>query len=459
MEDTIVESLKLGLKYTWIEWLLAIIGIIVIVFFLVNIFINKSDVSLAWRNVLRNKRRSTITLLAVIFAFTGNILLGSYFLSMFYGLRESTIRSQTGHLQILKKGFVKFGTSSPGEYLIEDSDEIIAEINKGDQLHNVVDLYMKEVRFNGIISSASGDRSLNFIGRGVDVEQDKILAVFDSYVEGVALKEDKPFDIILGKGLAEQLKVKSGESVTLLSSLFDGGINVLDGTVGGIIQMFSKEYSNVVVKTSLSYAQDMVGSDGVNKIIFLLHDTSDTLLAKQHIQKIITNHPEWGVEIYDWQELVEFYGQVHNLFSNIYVIVSSLLFGLVIFLVVNTMTMSIFERFSEFGTLRSIGVKKSKLVALVVIEGIILGILGIAVGMFITWGLGEMITSLEIIVSAPPGQTRGYPLNLQLKFWQSSYWDLIMISCLSIIGITALAALFPAIKAAKLKIIDAIHTV
>lgn len=453
--------MKLELNTNIIAIALAVAGVALCIYLIYKVIFLRNDVRISWRNVLRNKRRNIITLGAVAFALTGNILLGNYFLSQFYGLRESVIRSETGHLQILKKGYLTYGSSAPGEYVVEDPDKIIARINAHTQLHELVTTMTKEIRFNGIVTSQKNDRSLNYIARGVEVKQDRVLSTYDTYTDGSPLSDRHPYSIVLGKGLAAQLEVKSGDEVTLLSSLFDGGLNVMDGTVQGIVRAFSEEYGKVIVKTSLEYAQEMVGSDqGANKIVILIDDTKNTLIAKDMVQEILSSNPEWqDLQVYDWLELADFYSQVHTLYNNIYAIVSGLLFGLIIFLVVNTMTMNIYERFNEFGTVRSIGLKKRQLVDMVLTEGIILGLIGTFIGILITIGIGEVVDRLDITYAAPPGQSADLPLELAIYPSVSGYVKLAIMSILSIIGLTALATLFPGIKAAKLKIIDAIHTV
>ena len=451
--------MKLELEYIFIVKILSIVGILGCLYLVLKWIMARNEVKLSWRNILRNKRRSFITLIAISFGLTGNILLGNYFLDMFYGLRESTIRSQTGHLQILKEGFITYGASSPGEYLIEERAEILQEIQAHEGLNQLVAEVMSEVRFNGILTALADDKSINYIARGVEPEKDKQIAAYDAYIDGSPLNERHPHGIVLGEGLALQLGVAQGDEVTLLGSLFDGGINILDGSIRGVLRPFSKDYGNVIVKTSLEFAQEMVGSDGVNMIIILLDDTKNTLIAKEMVQEIIADHPDWQMEVYDWQELVEFYGQVHTLFNNIYTIVNTLLFGLIIFLVVNTMTMNIYERFSEFGTLRSIGVKRFQLIEMVLLEGIMLGILGTIIGLGLSIGISEFISSLNITLPPPPGQSTPLPLDLAINLSVSGFLRLVYFSITAIIGITGLAAFFPARKAAKLKIIDAIHTV
>lgn len=449
--------MNLGLKFTLIQWILACGGIISLLFFIVAWIKNSSDVSFAWRNTLRNKRRSALTLTAVAVAFAGNILLGNYFLGMFFGLRETTIRSETGHLQILKKDFLEYGMSSPTSYIIENVDEILAEIEKNEDLSGKINLIMKEVNYNGILSSRETQNSLSFLGRGVEISKDAKFSHYDSYISGLPLDEEAPYGIILGEGLAKQLKTKVDEEVTLLGTTIDGGLNVLDGTVHGIIRVFSKAYSNVVLKSSLEYAQEMIGSNGVNKIVFLLEKTNDTEYVRSVLNKIISTHPEWGVNVHSWVELTDYYTKVHTLFTNVFIVVSTMLFFLIIFLVANTMTMSIFERISEFGTLRSIGAKRLKLITIILLEGIIMGVLGVILGFVLTLIIGEIVQILQIEVPAPPGQSIGYPLSLKIIFGAFEYVSLVLISVVAIIGITVASSLYPAIKSSKLKIIDALR--
>lgn len=453
MEDNI----KLGLEYTPFVWTLVVFGVFVIIYLIYSMIKHPKDVNISLRNVLRNKRRSLLTLSAVIFAFAGSVLLGNYFLDMFVGLRESTIRSQTGHIQIQKNGYKTYGGSAPTEYLITNYEEILQKIYADPELKSLIKLDMKELTYNGVLSSSSGERSLAYLGRGVDSKQDKIIAVFDTYISGSSLQEDKFEGIVLGEGLANQLQVQDEDIVTVLGTTSDGGINVLDAEIIGVVKPFSSSYGNVLLKSNLSFAQEMIASDGINKLTFLLYDTYDTSLVKAKLHSILSAHPEWDAVVYDWYDLEEFYSQVYNMFTTIFIVVSSLLFALVLFLVLNTMTMSIFERFSEFGTLRSIGLKRKKLISLVFLEGAILGIIGTVLGVVVTWILGILITLLHIELPPPPGSSKGYPLSLVLQFNEQGYITLIVVSLLSIIGITALSSLFPAMRASKLKIIDALR--
>ena len=452
--NAINENVELGLQYIFIQWVMFVVGIIGILFVLYFVIFKHSQFSLSVRNVFRNKRRSLITLLAVTAAVSGNILVGTYFLQMFLGLRESTIRSQTGHLQYMKTDYYEKGASAPTEYLIENADEIVDILKANKDFMQYVDIITTQARFNGLITA--GDKSISFIGNAVESDKDASFASIDVYVDGSPLDVDTPYEIVIGEGVATQLGVTVEDSVVLLSSISGGGLNALDATVRGIIRPFAKEYSDVVVKTDLQFAKEILYSQGANKILVLLNDTKDTDVARTIMANIMKQHPEWDVKLYDWYDLQDFYRQVVTFFSSIFTVVSALLFFLVIFLVLNTMTMSVFERFNEFGTLRSIGVKKRQLVNMVVIEGVILGFIGAIVGIVVAQVVGSLITQMDFEVTAPPGQSQGYPLILT-PLYDFATVKLIIISCLASIGMAFISSLFPALKGAKLKIVDALR--
>ena len=90
---------------------------------------------LALRNVFRNRRRSAITLLVIVFGAVGLILFGGYKAITFRGLRESTIRDRLGHLQIYKRGFERAEAKKPLEYGLDDVAQLRRAI-ESDRAHD-----------------------------------------------------------------------------------------------------------------------------------------------------------------------------------------------------------------------------------------------------------------------------------------------------------------------------------
>ncbi len=448
--------MKLGLDYIKVQWFMSVIGLGVLVFLLIMIIKDVSKVKLAIRNVFRNKRRSIITVIAIIGAVSGTIVVGTYFLNMFVGLRETSIYSRTGHLQYMKKGYYEKGSAIPTEYLIDNSKEIIESLRSNEELMQHVSLMTVQSQFSGLISN--GDKTLNFIATAVESEKDKLFAVSDLYEEGRSLSEKKPYEIVIGSGLAKQLSISTGNVTTILTTMRDGGINVLDATIRGIVRPFSKDYGDVIIKTDIQFAQELLFTQGVNKIIILLNATENTEKAEAIMRTVLSQHPEWGLELFNWYDLQDFYKQVVDLFSGIFVVISTMFFILILFLILNTMSMSVFERFGEFGTLRAIGMKRRSLVGMVLIEGTILGLLGVILGIIISFLIGYIVALLKVEMSPPPGGSTGYPLNL-IPYINFEGMKLFVVSSLSAIGISFVSTLFPSLWAARQKIIDCLRFV
>ncbi len=447
----------LGLRVTFIHYFLMALGVAAILFFLVRYLVNKTENGLALRNVVANTRRTIITLLAIGCAVAANIALGSYFLFMFFGLRETTIRSQTGHVQIMREGYFEEGSSSPTDYLILNHEEIEAAILADSAVAEKITFVTSEINFNGIVTGPTGEKSLGYLGKAVEPIEDQLFAVWDVYAEGEPLNEDVFAQVALGKGLAKQLGVTIDDYVTVLAVTQGGGFDVLDAQVGGILDTFAREYGNVLLKTNQEFGQEILATQGVNKLIVLLDDTVDTDFVYERVKTVVAEHPEWGVKVYGWFDITEFYHQVRSFISNIYIVVSTILFLLIIFLILNTVTMSVFERFSEFGTLRSIGLKRKNLVTLVLIEGVYLGFIGSVLGVVIAYVVGQALYGRGIQLPSPPGFTRPIELDLRLRF-DYNYIFLVVSTALSCVGTALVSSWLPARRASKLQIVDSLRT-
>ncbi len=125
---------------------------------------------LALRNIFRNKRRTIITFLAIISGMVGLIVFGGFVEYSFWGLRESTIRSQLGHIQVYKKGYSEKGIANPSEYLIDDFQKLEELFYK----IPYVELVTARLSFSGLIST--GENTLICKGSGVipEVRQEKL---------------------------------------------------------------------------------------------------------------------------------------------------------------------------------------------------------------------------------------------------------------------------------------------
>jgi putative ABC transport system permease protein len=152
----------------------------------------------------------------------------------------------------------------------------------------------------------------------------------------------------------------------------------------------------------------------------------------------------------NWSQLATFYHQVVLLYNGIFGFLGIVVFAIVVLSVANTVMMSIFERTREIGTLMAIGTKRSRVWSLFLLEGLFVGILGGCLGLLVGSAIGQLINQAHIQLPPPPGYTRGYPLQIMFK---SS--NLTTAFLLSVITAT-LASILPALKASRLRIVDAL---
>lgn len=399
---------------------------------------------LALRNVFRNRRRTGITFLSIIAASAAIIVFGGFISFSFEGLRETTIRTQLGHLQIAKKGYFDQGAGLSERFLISDPESIERDIKKSP----LVNTTTWRLTGSGLISA--GETSLSARLVGVMPEREDDFAAFETVIAGMQLDRDTPDGCVIGAGLAKGLNVSENANLTLLSTTLDGTVNALDCSVVGIVRTASKDYDNVYVKVPLSLLQRLFNTTKVEKILVLAKDTNQMPLIQNLVEQTITNHPD--LEYKSWLDLADFYRGVVNLYTSIFKL-TSIVLGAVVFLsIANTMSMSAFERFREIGALRAIGQTRAGIVRLFVCEGALIGLigglLGLSVGALLAWGVNQ---TGGIAVPAPPGMSSGYTALIKLSP------EALLYAFSTALMASTLSSFYPAWLASRIDIIKALH--
>ena len=407
-------------------------------------------VHLALRNIFRNKRRTLITFLAIISGSVAIIVFGGYVEYTYWGLREMVINTQFGHIQLYKKGYMEKGVSEPGKYLIKDPDSVEKAISVFPNI-KYMRMVSSRLSFSGLIST--GEKTVACMGIGIDPEREKEMSYFDSIVAGQQLASGMQEEVVIGGELMKALGAKVGDNVTILTNTVAGVINAADVQVVGVAQTGSKDYDSVFVKLPTKFVRRLLNTESAEKILILLDKTEEVPTVVPLIQKVI-NDKGLDLELQTWDKLADIYHQVVSLYEGIFDVMKIIICLIVFFSIANTMSMSIFERTKEIGTLRAIGTTRGGITKLFLMEGVLIGILGGILG--ILFGiLAAKIINLSggIEIAPPPGMTVSFITNILIvpKVLVFSF-------CLTVI-VSVLSSLYPAIKASRLKIVDAIHYV
>jgi putative ABC transport system permease protein len=402
---------------------------------------------LSLRNVFRNKRRTFITLISIVTAMTAIIVFGGFIEFSFQGLRETTVRTQLGHFQITLNGYNADGIASPQKYLLSDPEAIERRIGSLPHVETVT----RRLSASGLAST--GERTLSARIIGVMPEREEAFSSFETIVRGQQLDRDTPDGGVIGNELAKSLGAAVGDTVTLLTTTVNGVVNAIDFEVVGIARTGSKEYDSVFVKLPLPLVQRLLDTHGVEKVIVLLDDTGVLPAVEPALARMV-GEASPALEYRRWDQLADFYQGVVNLYTGIFNLVSVILGIVVLFSIANTMSMSVFERVREIGTLRAIGQTRAGIMRLFLAEGVVIGILGGIVGLAVASTVAYAInTSGGIAIGAPPGMSRGYTAYILLVPGVLAY------SFALTLIVSTLSAFYPAWVAARLEIVEALqHT-
>lgn len=405
------------------------------------------NLKLAFRNIFRNKRRTLLTLLALIIGNTGILLFLGYINASFYFMRESIIKGRLSHVQIYKKGYSDKGSIEPFKYMISRNDFL--KIKKILSEEEMVRIVTARVSLKGLI--ASQDQSTIFAGEGVDPEEDSELSSYLRIVEGKDLEKEIPDGIIAGIGLARSMNAKIGDGFTLMTSTVEGGINAADITIQGIMQTGAKEYDDIGLKLPVNTANRLLNTDAVTKIFVLLNDTRNVPAFTQRLNEIIKEN-QFDLEYKTWDELAELLHRTIGFMRTMFSFITIIIVIIVIFSIANTLTMSVMERITEIGTIRALGATKLSVLRLFLMEGAVIGIIGGTLGICCGVLIAHIINEIGIMVLYP-GQNTAYPITI---FINSTHG----ISCfISSVIISVLSSVLPAIKAGRLVIVDAFRHV
>jgi len=415
-----------------------------------------NTIKLALRGLMRNRRRSVVTLLAIAFGFAAISLFAGYTHNVFTGLARQAIHGELlGHLTLSKRGMSTEGKLNPERYMLKAAE--VSRITDLLQLEPHVKLVAPRLNLSGLISN--GRASTIFIAEGISAqamqqlqanvlsEEEQRSGMFNNMIK--KLDPDHPENALLSVGLADMLHLKKGDQASLLSNTLTGQANALDITVDGTFNTGNAGSNDKFAFMSLSLAQSLYDTAGAaDRLTVLLDDEKQTEAMRKHLQEKLQT-AGFDMEIKTWQDLSDFYNQVHNMFDMIFGFIFSIVLTVVVMSVANSMGMTVVERTREIGTLRAIGLRRAGVVKLFTAESLMLTLLGCLAGLLITLSVRFGINVAHISYT-PPNSASPVPLLVDLDLSRVVFTLILMV----LVG--TLAAYLPARRVSKQAIIDAL---
>ena len=401
---------------------------------------------LSVRNIFRNRRRTIITVFSIVVGFAAMACFGGFIEFSFAGLRETTIRTQLGHLQIYARGYSQHRVSDPESVQISEPDEVMARIA---ELPGVAAVTPR-LSFSGL--GSTGNATVNVSVVGVDPEGEEEFSDFETLVAGRPLEPGDPEAGLIGDELRNGLGAEVGDWVTVLTTSFDGVINAVDFRVAGVVRTGSKEYDSVFVKVPIELAQRAKETGDVERIVVLLDDTDDLPALQPRIEEMLSTFDD-EFETRRWDELAGFYDAVVALYTGIFTVFAGIVGVVVMFSVANTMTMAVFERTGEIGALRAIGAPRSTLIAMFLTEGVGVGLLGAGLGVVASWLIAGAVQAMGgIAMPPPPGMSQGFQAYFSLT------GDVLRNAFAVTVAATLVSSVYPAFAASRIRIVEALQS-
>jgi putative ABC transport system permease protein len=461
----------------------------------------------AARNTLRNARRSIMTGSAVAAGAMAMLLFGGFAAYIFAGL-EATNVQRVGHLNLFRTGYFLFGSGNPAAYGIDDYRRVIELVSNDPQIRARLNVVTPTQSLTGIAGNFSGgnEASKTFFGVGVIPSARDRMRQWDEHGTGLArpadarLADDDEARGLVGVGVARILGLcgalevrecpapptraesRDGPASTrsdlvALASLDNPGapetgnraprLDLIGATVGGapnVVRLVVagaeaqgvRELDDNFIAMHLGLAQQLVYGRAEHKataIVLQLNRSEDMPVVRERLQKLIAaNHLD--LEIRDFRDLSPFYVQVVAMFSFIFAFIALVMGVIVLFAVVNTMTMNVMERTNEIGTIRAMGVRRSGIRLQFVIEGAVIGAIGATLGALIAFGIAALVNQMGL-TWVPPGNSSPAPFRIDVL----GHPGLIAGTWLALTLIAVSAAFLPANRAARLSIVDALRHV
>jgi putative ABC transport system permease protein len=400
----------------------------------------KSILFIAWRNIFRNPRRTLASLFTITLGAGGLLIYQGFNTGLMNQYRENTIHGYYGYGQIFPAGYYNKVLDKPWEKWFENPEEIEKKLR---ELPGVTDVFPR-ISFYAFL--VHGGITLGGKGEGVVPERENRFFTEMNFIDGAPLSGND--EIILGKGLADSLGVKSGDTVTVLSQTVNSQLNGLDLKVAGVFHLGIKAFDDRFFRVSLSAAQQLLDTHRVE--LFSLATTGVEAWPK--IKNVIDLPENRGEAIsFDVLDKVYYQNSVDFLDAQ-FRFVRMIILIIVALGIFNTIAVGLMERRGEIGALRANGESRSRLWKILILENAFLGLLGGVIGMVLAVVLDKLVLSKGIPMPPGPGITRNYLIYLEIQ--KEHYLQAMLLPLITVM----LASLLPIRKILTEKIPDLLRS-
>ena len=395
-------------------------------------------IKLAWRNLLRNKRRTIIAGFAIALGLAALIFMDAFMIGEEESIVHVATSSFLGEAQIDREGFRQKQNS---DMTIVDFSEVMARLGKD----SVVAAFTPRTQVFGTISSAADVRGISILGIEPSTERD-LSIVDESIVEGRFFGDGNPRDILIGIKLADIIDVEIGDRVVLSAAQAStGDISQELFRVSGIFDFGDRAMNSGTVFIQIGVARSMLGiGNTAHTIAVNFTDPNTSLDTTAAFWSAYSKH---GNEAVSWTKIMPEIASMSEMMTIGKVFMALILMGVVVFVILNTLFMALYERMFEFGVLKAIGTRPSGIAKLLLFEAGALSVVGIVMGS----ALGLGITALIAHVGLDFTGLEFSGITIRDKIYPVLKISQFIVYPIGVFIFTILIGIYPAIHAAKIE--------
>lgn len=400
---------------------------------------------IAFKNVWRNKVRSLIVITAVTLGLTGGLIVVAVMTGMVDQKVRAVINTEVSHLQIHDSSYLK---NYEPRFVIQEPQKIMQSIEEIPGVRAVC----ARTHLTGMAASSNSATGVQILG--VDpLKETKVTNLYASIPDssGGWFNGSRRNQVVIGHKLAEKLKVRLKSKIVLRFQGTDGNLNEAAFSITGIFGTSNTAFDETSVFVKKTDLDAIIGGDsGIHEIAVILNDIVSIPLVQSRLKRSLP-----GMKVQNWIEIKPEMGVLTSAIAvEIYIVLGIILFALA-FGIVNTMLMIVFERTRELGMLMAVGMSKTRVFNMIMLETVFLTLIGGILGMAFGAALIAYLNHHGIDLSAVSKGLQAYGVDTKIyPFITRTFYINLTIMILST-GI--LSAIMPARRALKLKPVEAIR--
>jgi putative ABC transport system permease protein len=399
---------------------------------------------ISWRNIWRNKKRSTTLLLSIALGLWAGILTMALYIGMTEQMVRSAIETRIGHIQVHRAGFM---ADKDINLAIPDGLKVLDEIRGEAGVRNSTGRAV----VNGMASSAATGTGIEL--EGIVPEDEMELTDIAAHIEaGSYFGKSTRNPCVIGSRLAEKLNLKLGHKIIVTAQGRDGSLESGAFRIVGLYKTVNSVFDKTAVFAMRDDVDRLFGLHGsIHEIVIKVDGLEAVDPVQAGLERVFPD-----LEIKNWKQLEPELGMMTDMSRQMSYIFMVIILLAMIFGITNTMLMTVLERIRELGVLMALGMKQVSIFMMIMLETVFLSLIGGTVGILLGYVSVVIFakTGLDLSIVSQGLAAMGADSILYPEWPAADY----MVIGLMVVVTAIAAAVYPGFKATRLNPVEAIRT-